>query len=333
MAATKCKETAFITYTPESTTFIAAEDNIPLWMNVVDMVDDIYKGNNPSPPKKKHPHWQQFLQKLKDYSHRSKFVVELPSVMGVPCKCLSVTDKNLAYGQHSLGEVRLSNPTPTVRWFETSLQSSLQAFEEAYDVLRRPAKEILLTVASDLNRKPGPLGHAVPIQYGLSGFSLSMETVRNFLTDAIVACLDKGLSVRAISFDGQFSELTTNDASRRPLTLLAFMKQHWENVKRMKREAKMDFLLNLCNIPQIDCEEYAWHYDVTRSGANVTVGLKTEPIKVYSPQNIRKICKVKVGDECEQIRVVDGPCSVEDYEAALVSLIAYSTLKKDQKWN
>ena len=102
------------------------------------------------------------------------------------------------------------------------------------------------------------MGHALPIQYGLSGFSLSMETVCAFVQDAIAAYCGKGLYVCAISFDGQFSDITTRDLDGRLLNLLYFL---WNKTgKRSKRLnvkpnsitcwACTNFLLSVLTMPR-----------------------------------------------------------------------------------
>lgn len=48
--------------------------------------------------------------------------------------------------------------------------------------MRRTAKEVLVTVISDLERHANDESglHGVPIHYGLSGFSLNMKVVKDF---------------------------------------------------------------------------------------------------------------------------------------------------------
>jgi hypothetical protein len=69
-----------------------------------------------------------------------------------------------------------------------ALDTSKQAINQAYDLLRQPAKEVLVTVISDLDRQARSIdsvAHAIPIHYGLSGFSLNMKTVRGMLGEIV----------------------------------------------------------------------------------------------------------------------------------------------------
>lgn len=93
----------------------------------------------------------------------------------------------------------------------------MNAFKDTYDILRKPAKEVFVTAVSDLDRLSTPFspyaGHAISIQYGFSAFSITMTTARNFIGEAIRACISRNLNVKVIAFDGQFLELAVSDAS------------------------------------------------------------------------------------------------------------------------
>ena len=63
----------------------------------------------------------------------------------------------------------------------------MEKLKEAYEIMRKAAKEVLLTVyMSDLDRKQGDC--AVPVAYNLSGFSLPMKPVRAIRRDLATAC-------------------------------------------------------------------------------------------------------------------------------------------------
>lgn len=140
---------------------------------------------------------------------------------------------------------------PTIFTFAdlpASLESTMNAFKDTYEILRKPAKEVIVIVVSDLDRLSTPfspyVGHAVPIQYGFSGFSLTMTTARNFIGEAIRACNSRSLNVKVIAFDEQFLELAVSDASEKPLTVCKFMKALWEKVCKMPKNEKLSFLLH-----------------------------------------------------------------------------------------
>ena len=147
------------------------------------------------------------------------------------------------------------------------LSDALSKEEDAYKLLRRPAKEVMLTVVSDLDRNPessGMLGHAVPIQYGLLGFSLDMHTVRRFIFASTEACFDTDLNVKVISFDGQFTELTTKGDNGKPLTVNAFQKHFWETVMKTERKNKLNTLLDVYGLPPVHSDNASDYYIIEK---------------------------------------------------------------------
>lgn len=74
----------------------------------------------------------------------------------------------------------ISNESFSIMRILAVLDTSKEAINQAYDLLRKPEKEVLVTVISDLGRQARSIdsvAHAVPIHYGLSGFSLNVKTV------------------------------------------------------------------------------------------------------------------------------------------------------------
>lgn len=69
--------------------------------------------------------------------------------------------------------------------FENNIQHN-EAYK-GYNIIRRPAKEVILAIISDLDR--GHIDterhHAIPVAYYISCFSLKMHAVRGILSDII----------------------------------------------------------------------------------------------------------------------------------------------------
>jgi hypothetical protein len=55
-----------------------------------------------------------------------------------------------------------------------------------------------------------------------------MKTVRGMLGEIVKAICDRDLNVKAVTFDGQFLELSLEDEDGKSLAICRFMKQFWE---------------------------------------------------------------------------------------------------------
>jgi hypothetical protein len=55
-----------------------------------------------------------------------------------------------------------------------------------------------------------------------------------------------------VAFDGQFLELSLADEDGKSLTICRFMKQFWESVKKIEKNVKKQYLLDMYNMPKIE---------------------------------------------------------------------------------
>ena len=99
------------------------------------------------------------------------------------------------------------------------------------------AKEVIVAMLSDLDRTRQPdIPHAVPVAYGLSGYGLKTEVMRNIILHVIQECERKSLRVDVVSTDGQFCKLATRSHSNLLLTLLQLQKDVWEECRKVFRK-------------------------------------------------------------------------------------------------
>lgn len=247
MSAKKCHRLAYLSFTPESTTFFEGSFDVDMWKEVWNIAEVLYGKSTAKRPTRRDPLANTVGKKLDEFARKSQFIAEFPSLRYQACKCPDLSNIDGVFMQHG----SYLDVQPTIFTFadlSASLESTMNAFKDTYDILRKSAKEVIVTVVSDLDRLSTPFspyaGHAVPIQYGFSGFSLTMTTARNFIGKAIRACNSRNLNVKVIAFDGQFLELAVSDASEKPLTVCKFMKALWEKVCKMPKNEKLSFLLH-----------------------------------------------------------------------------------------
>ncbi|CAG2230153.1 unnamed protein product [Mytilus edulis] len=286
MAAKNLQELAFICYTPDSITYIRGHFDAQLWSRIWTFVEKCYGSKDAARPTRRDPEIQTLLADLKAYSKQCEFIAEFPSLRSVPCECLPTSNASDMYGNHVDLEHLSDMSFEDVPSF---IQKSMEATNTAYNILRKPAKEVLVTVISDLDRQSrgdDSVVHAVPIHYGLSGFSLSMSSVRKLLHQVVCAIHARRLNTKAIAFDGQFLEIAIADDNGKALTVSKFTKQFWEDVKSTDKKVKRETLMKLNDMPNIKNME----------------DLFAKIQQVGSPENISKIFykkQEKIVDEDE----------------------------------
>ena len=242
-----------VCYTAESTSILTGEFDDRLWEEV-HKVMQVYSATASKRPTKK-PQWVGEITPLLDEFRRNTvFLCEIPSLVGVPCSCSNTpaTDVSNVRGHHT-AENDISFK-PTVEAIAADITRAKEAVTQSYEHMRRPAKELLLTVISDLNRTHTSenisIPHALPIMYHLGGFSLRMESVRRLFGDAMEACSDNNLQVRVIAADGQFAEISVDDWGK-PLTVCRLAKQIWDNSKSMRKGQQLNCIFDKKHIEGI----------------------------------------------------------------------------------
>ena len=187
---------------------ITGSNDEALWKELWDLTVATYGELTSKRPSKKNPGTAELVAKLKEFASESSFMCEFPSIFGTPCNC---DDANInrtlpPWGKHGVFEAADSFAgSLTLDETLVYLQCAINTIMEAYTILKRPAKEVIVNVASDLNcmvSNDDSQVHAVPIPYALSGFSLRMNSERHLIDDASNACLRHGLQVKSVDFDG-----------------------------------------------------------------------------------------------------------------------------------
>ena len=172
--------------------------------------------------------------RLHEYSSNCEFVAEFPSVRGISCKCSAkARSKEEAFHQH---KSEASDEPHSLESCLISLHTAKDQLYEAYQILRKPAKEIMVGVLSDLERTFNPahpdIPHAMPFMYYMTGSSLKMNNVRKILTNAASEVFARDLQLLVIAFDGQFLEIAVKDFDGHPMTLCGLDKVVWEKARK-----------------------------------------------------------------------------------------------------
>ena len=118
--------------------------------------------------------------------------------------------------------------------------------KEAYDVTRLAAKEVMVVMLSDLDRLHAPdIPHAIPVSFGLAGYSVKTENIRSLLFNVLRECVKRGLHVPVLSSDGQFYKLAVQNRRGEPLTVLQLAKNVWKSSCKITKSDQVSELMNV----------------------------------------------------------------------------------------
>lgn len=182
---------------------------------------------------------------------------------------------------------------------------------------------------SDLNRsKKKEIPHAVPIAYGLSGYSLKTENIRKMLHVLVRNCEKYDMRVDVLSSDGQFCKLAVREGNGSPLTILQLQKDAWEEAKKVSKVNQVKSLMNMnCSRSGKSQHEFPASFSVSYSknqngqytGPIVIDSLKDQEYqRLYTPQNIEKLIK-----SSNKKVIVDGDVSEKCDDSDNLDILHY----------
>ena len=221
MKAKSCDSYANVCYTPESSTLIVGNDDTHAWNAVHNLTLKLYGKDQAdiSLPTRKDRMVNEVLPLVSDFCEKSKFMAEFPSLVVNECTCGPVSDIRYVHGGRDSKELR--HTELTLDEGAAFLLKSGDALKDAYELLRKQGKDLLITMAGDTNRisSKDAIPHTVPIMYHISGHSLKMSSVRKILNQGVELCSEQEVNICAVNFDGQFLEICVHDDEGRPLTI------------------------------------------------------------------------------------------------------------------
>ena len=261
MAAMSCDELFYGCWSPKSTTVFRVIFDEILWKQIQKELSRIYGMTNSGRPTRKSTMVEELKSSINTFKQEQvTFLCEFPSSLSHPCVHLHMAQNQKSVQVHHQlqndGDMNRPHRRDQMRAQKvqaTSLSSTQQSIvsvetclKHMYNIMQIPAKEIVVALISDMDRiKQSEQVHAMPIAYGLSGYSLTVESVRSMLTELLAVCNNKGLKVCALSTDGQFYKMCVRDANNQLLTVLQLAKDTWDQTKRI---CKADQIRNLMSM-------------------------------------------------------------------------------------
>lgn len=231
MYALQTDELLFICYSHDSTTVMKATFCLKLWQAMSQEIESVY-GCNAS-PKKKSTQVSVLKDMVDNYlTSNDQFIAEVPSVHARVCdgRKTSINDPFCIHTSESGNEL---SPGISMKTMSQFLHEAKVLFETSYKINRLRASEFLGFIISNMDRTVSEHGlHAVPVAYGLKGYSLPTNALRKMIEYVLVKCEEKGLYAPVVSFDGQWYRLVVRDRDDYSLTLLQLQKDVFLDVKK-----------------------------------------------------------------------------------------------------
>ena len=300
-SAYACHELLFTCWSKNSTTVFKVLFDEELWTSMWDHLILCYGGQQCKRPSK-FPENKKVLEEMIESFRKQnvKFIGEFPS-----CSVES-NPQDVKYEGGS-GHTFNSNTIiehQEIRCVEVlkPIHELSKVIDDIYKLSRTSASEILVFMASDLNRSYNEeLNNAHPIAYALKGASMTNEVFTNMMQHVVEKCIEHGLKVVATSSDGQWHKYGVRDKDGRPLTVHQLQRDVWsKNISKQKQELLKHFR-SLCKVNA--------NYDnvtVNRddNGHAILSHTTDKPITIFKNKNLKWSTDTST----------DSPIDTEDFE-------------------
>ena len=125
------------------------------------------------------------------------------------------------------------------------------AFTACHEVLRTPAKELLVFMLTNKDRKQNKLvPYSYPIAYAMKGSSMSNRDLQFMVQKLRTQLLEKNIPVLCEAYDGQWHNHITETKNREPLTKM-HGKFNWSAVSRLSKDKCIEQLSALGTVKTV----------------------------------------------------------------------------------
>lgn len=225
-----------------------------IWSDQTQILLDFYDKECLKKPAKFHAERKEVLNKINFFSeHNFTVLMEVPELCAFDSFCTQ-RDGSTPFRERVNLSVNGFNREKFSEELNVTLAESLCVLQDAHNICRRKASEILLFMISDSDRlkllNDDTYTHV--IGYGMKGYSLPVDVLREMLEFLRNILKDYKIPVLCESFDGQWANLAFKDINGEPLTVYHLLAKSWEQARNLSRR---NIMLKLRNISHIQPED------------------------------------------------------------------------------
>ena len=255
MKAYSCDKLLFTCWSPKSTIALEVSFSEQIWQQAWDELVLIFDPMDSKRPFRVSATSKELRCKTIEFTDTScKFLGEFPSVKN--------SDQAIDPSNENESRVDVEDVLKDIRGLK-------RWFENAHELTRKEATEILVFMLSDLDRHFNlEKENALPIAYAMKGPSLNNE-VRNMTDYVISECENKGLTICVTSADGQWHKYGVRNSENEPLTKYQLQRELYGKIKKQQ---KNELLKTLKDINSVEPAKLVEHVAFEKTENQILVG-------------------------------------------------------------
>ena len=207
-----------------------------MWDNIWSLVVDLYGKEKPNVPTRLHPSVKQLkLQIALSKQRFTKFLCEVPTVTGEYGDITLPLNFESPYSP-APGRVELVCTTEHITELNYQIAADAKSsFKQCHQVLRDPAKELLVFMLTDKDRKQdNNVPYSYPVAYAMKGSSITNDHMQFMLSKVRSELKKRNIPILCEAYDGQWHKLITENETGQRLTKL-HSRDNWNRVSSLSK--------------------------------------------------------------------------------------------------
>ena len=253
MAAHKCQQLWFASFTLSSLSLINVDFDPVLWNKILQLTKEKYADPKTPAPTRLHPMSKSLRLELRDFvQNKTKFLCEIPSFRGdmefsIPTRYQSpyAVPPDPEPDHCSLSQLHHVN--------HVCSDEAKLLFRTIHNQLRTQASEVLVFMLNDKDRMQNPdVPNSLPVCYALKGRSLSNYNLRHLVNTTRNELHARKIPVMCEVYDGQWQQHVMTDSHCHPLNRIRCAQKTWSKFGKMSKKRLITEIKLINKISQND---------------------------------------------------------------------------------
>ena len=256
MKAYKCFKLWLVCSIKRSCSVIVVTFDDELWSLLWNLVVEFYADEKPKIPTRLHPQLQDIKLMISKYTRTCcRLVCEVPTVTGDYGDVYVDPNFSSPFSPNNLCNIIEPDIEDIQEASKLIAINSKAAFKACHEVLRTPAKELLVFMLTNKDRKQDKkVPYSYPIAYAMKGPSISNKDLKFMVRKLRNILYHKNIPVLCEAYDGQWHNHITQSENGNPLTRL-FGRSNWLHILKLSKDKCMEQLAHFSIVKVGDRKE------------------------------------------------------------------------------
>ena len=255
MVGFKTKELWLICATEIAVTVIMVHHSAPVWNKLFAMVKEHYDKTRITLPARLPIDLKKVRADIKHFTYtHCNLIAEIPMIRGRVGLPIDPSNFSFYYPAPDL-DLSVPREREIARQCEVLTSECKLLVEESHRVLRRPAKEIVLVMACDKDRKhEDNIPNSIPLAFAMKGKNMNNYHMRKIANQTLDICKANGIHILCMVFDGQWYVYVMFDSKGNPLTRLNLTRMIWGHIRKLTKARCLQEMLDCTRVKQGDMD-------------------------------------------------------------------------------